>query len=169
MHLKTDVEGFEKAFFKVVQNRDDTFYNPLRSYAIGEDCWGRVYSKSFSIHKHRGENKPMRLDGEIIEEENGLLLELYLRTDYDNIRTGIKVFVFAILLAYGIGSLPFILPWMEDCFLVWAIIMAMLLFPLVFKLARWITNAAVNGLQYDFMEVLKEIEKQIVSDKKYST
>lgn len=96
MHMNTDAKGFKEAFFKVVSKESGVYYGPLRNYR------GSMYSRSFSIHKHRDEARDLRLDGEIIEDGNGLLLELHLPTDYDDsIRLRLKVVVFSWLLAYG--------------------------------------------------------------------
>jgi hypothetical protein len=154
--MNTDAKGFKEAFFKVLPKQSGDYYGPLRNLR------GSMYSKSFSIHKHREEARDLRLDGEIIEDENGLLLELYLPTDYDDtIRLGLKMLVFSWLLAYGIAYLLFVLPGIEEYFLIGEITLTILIFPFLFMLGRWMTKVAVNGLQHDFTGLLKEVEKQI--------
>jgi len=156
MHMRTDAKGFKEAFFKVLPMQSGDYYGPLR------DVRGSMYSKSFSIHKHREEARDLRLDGKIIEDSNGLLLELYLPTDYDySVWLGFKVLVFSWLLAYGIAYLIFMLPSIEEYFFIGEIALTILIFPFLFKLGRWMTNVAVNGLQHDFTLLLKEVEKQI--------
>jgi hypothetical protein len=178
--LKTDREGFKSAFFKVVNSRDYNIPHShridyifgiyvFRKYAIGEDCWGSVYTESFNIHKLTKRGYSKRLDGKMIEDTDGLKLELKLHAGYYELLVFIRGFFLAVFLCYffyylfyvPFGGRPFVVNtylWVT-CFILPGLI-----------LSSWAGFKAqqrhMNKLKRYFTTVLNEIEKHAVNNRK---
>lgn len=154
MHVKADKRRFEDALYKEIKYR-----NSILSFEHKSHYEGMVYSESeFFISKQESYNKVDRIDGTMIEDAQGLLVELELRPSFHRAKFYIATFVFSVLACYGIGGLIYDL--IMDFFLLSIGVMLLPVFLGVLWLAQKVRRITALGSKAIFIEMLAEIEKQ---------
>jgi hypothetical protein len=154
MRMKTDKQRFEDAFYKVIKYR-----NSFLSLEHNAHYEGRVYSElSFFISKQISYNKMDRIEGTMIEDAHGLLVELELHPSFNSARFYIATFIISVLACYGIGGL--ISDLIEDFFLLSIGIMLLPVFAGVLWLAQRVRRITDLGSKAIFIDMLADIEKQ---------
>jgi len=164
MHLKTDKQGFKEAFNKVIPKSkffELVTYGLLFTYAIGEDCWGAVYDKSFFIYRKGRRWYYNRVEGFITEEENGIMLRIRFRSGVNYFRLASLALLFSVMVYIPLLNLQVISnPTDSIWFLVFFFYLPV--YAAVFWLLyRW-AQRQLNKQHSYYMLVLKEIEKHII-------
>ncbi|MCS3802018.1 hypothetical protein [Niastella sp. OAS944] len=154
MHINTDKRRFEDALYKEIKYR-----NSFHSFEHSAHYEGRMFSESsFFISKQESYNKVDRLNGKIIEDAEGLLVELELRPSFHRVGFYTATFVFSVLACYGIGGL--ISDLIQDFFLLSIGVMLLPVFLGILWLAQKVRRITDLGSKAIFIDMLADIEKQ---------
>lgn len=154
MHLRTNKRRFEDALYKEIRYRNS--FLSLEHNAYYE---GRVYSgASFFISRRTNYNKVDRIEGTMVEDAHGLLVELELRPSFNGGRFYVGTFVISVLACYGIGAL--ISDLIKDFFLLSIGVALLAVFPVILWLAQRVKRITNLGSKAIFIDMMADIEKQ---------
>jgi len=163
-HLKTDKQGFKKAFNKVIRKSklfELKTYGLLGTNAIGEDCRGEVRGKSFFIYRKGRRWYYGRVEGDIKEEENGITLGLQFCSGVNYFRLTSLALLFSVMVYIPVLDLQVISnPTDSIWFLVFFFYLPV--YAVVFWLLYLWAQRQLNKQHSYFLLVLKEIEKHIM-------
>lgn len=160
MHINADKRRFEDAFYKMIKYEN----HPL-SLESSVYYQGKVYSNSSffletRIHDKSFHLKYDRLDGEIIEDANGLLLELTLHPYVNSFSYYAKAIVASLLLCYFIGTLTFGYDALWKGFVLGIGVMFLPMLFGVLWLMKRIKRITDLGIKARFNDVLIDIQKE---------
>jgi hypothetical protein len=158
MHLKTNKQRFEDAFYKLIK-----YENHLLSLESSVYYRGKVNSgSSFFLEKKIDEAIMVlrfdRLDGKIIEDGNGLLLTLTLHPCITPFAYYTKAAIFSMVLC--IGSTPFLYDILGAFFLLFIGVIFLPVFFGVLWLMKRIRRVTDLGLKARFDNLLLDIQKE---------
>lgn len=160
MHLNTDKRRFENAFYKMIRYEN----HPL-SLESGAYYRGKVNSESSfflerSVNSDSIYNGYERLDGEIIEDANGLLLKLTLHPFIHPFPYYAKAVIASLLLCYFIGALTFVYDGTWKVFILGIGVMFLPVFFGVLWLMKMIRRVTDLGVKARFDDLLNDIQKE---------
>jgi hypothetical protein len=161
LHLKIDKQDFIDAFHDVVL-KDPTFImgRGWLPDTIGKDFFGKVYDTKFYINKRNGflEERSIAVDGKIVPETDGVLLELSLK---NNLPVGyinyLKTFICAVVCAVGIGTQ---LPYFYRFALFYCVVAIPVVFIILLKIQFKMFQYHLDRLQKLYTKVLKAVEER---------
>ena len=159
MHINTDKRRFEDAFYKMIKYEN----HPL-SIESGVNYQGKVYSNSKFflqnvIHDNSMHLKYDRLDGEIIEDANGLLLKLTIQPYVNPLSFYTKAIAASVLLSYLVGGM-LLHDITGNLFLLIIGVISLPMFFVALWLMKGIKRITDLGLKGRFNDVLIDVKKE---------